>query len=186
MIVEPEPSNPVLALFERFGITLPLAAMALGFILLLIVIVLTIMNQLRKRSGSGPITANKQTTQYETDLQARIEALKNQPPAPPAAMPSTPPPATPAPAGATPTMAPTAPVAPQVASQPEPQPPVTPPPSTLFGTTNPSPMATIPTTPMPSTPPAPQPTTASSSMLERLKQKGIAPPGAPNNGNTQG
>lgn len=199
-IPTPEPQNALGGFIDRFGITLPVVAMGIGFILLLVVIVLTILNQIRKRSNSGiPGARNNNSAPYESQLQAKIDALKTQPPStqPPATLPPQPPrPMSPAPSQLNPELAKPAPYI-------EPL-PANPPQSTLRPagsavvpkTTFTPPPATLQPTPMPQAEPLVPPVLASSgapsSMLDRIKQKGLAVPGQSNTNqsnnseNTQG
>jgi hypothetical protein len=212
--VTPLPSTQP-GLFSRFGqmgignFSLPMIALMVGVGLLVIVIIMTLLNLFRRRSGSAsgsPATYQK-TQAYENELQNKINALKSQQANAPAAQ--APRPAAPAPA--TPVVVSTPPPA-KAESEPE-KASLTPPPSTLrpqSPVTASAPVEPVSSAPRPiNFPPKSEPAAEpnlpvqssqdtqvfagqsspqssssnpasdnrASSMLERIRQKGITPPG---------
>lgn len=229
-IVEPESDSFV----SRLGVMLPMLALAGGGLLLIAVIISLLLGLAKRRRGNGSTTVTKAASNYESELQSKINALQAQtppsssmppvapiqpspaptltpvppPPEPPAAkLPSATAPTstlklqaapvvtrpqagpTVSPAAAMPTNRPT-PVHPVMPTRPNPwsEPatsmppaqPVTPPPSPAG-----APLAATAQTETPAKPlvtptvSAPQPArpSSASSMLDRMKQKGIVTPG---------
>jgi hypothetical protein len=190
--------------FQRLtqgGISFPIIALVIGLLLLIIVGVMAVVNLLKGRSSSAPGgTSVKKKTAYEDELQQRIKTLREQQgqaPAPNVGSITPPPPSLTKSEPSVPTtQAPTAP-APAPQSTPiEPDAPteITPPPSTLrtqgtpaaqmsqqppttpiSGQTPPVAQPAQPSQPTPAAPAQP-PTHQSTSMMERIRMKGINPP----------
>jgi len=172
----PRPNTGLPGLFSNLftqGLTLPLLALIAGLFLLLLVILLTVINLARRnKRGSGSITAVTKTQPYEANLQNRINELRQQPPATekPVIAPLT----------AVSTTSPTAPVPAAGLQTGFNRPPTT---LNMPG----RPIAMAPTSgsvsaPIPTRPPAYAATPASApgtSMMDRLKQKGISTPQQP-------
>lgn len=200
----PEPSGNIFQRLTRSGITFPLIALTIGVIILIAVGIMALLNLLKKRSGGTSGSAsNPKKTQYEDELQQRINTLRQQqtqtgaitPPPSPTTPPTTgltPPPTS---LGATsPAVVPVKTEMPIAMTQPTQtaqimsEPPaeaieMSPPPSTL----RPQSEITI-EKPAPATTSAPAPEVEASnssaatppfrgnSMMERIRQKGINPP----------
>ncbi len=184
-IVMPEPTQP-----GPFNFSWPLLALAAGVILLILVILSSLIGIFRRGSSSGSRSAMKNApTGYETELQAKIDQLKNQQPVS-RPMPVTPPSTTPTPmpviqSPVTPPVTQTQPVTPPVPSVPR-QPQMTPPPSTMRTMAAPTvkpptvqPLQPKPVaSPLPTTQAAVAPSAArTSSMIEKIREKSITPPG---------
>jgi|GEM_PF-829614 len=73
-------SNGALNFLTRFtgGLSLPLIALVVGIGLLALVIVITLLNVLKKRNQGGSNLPGGRTTPYEQDLQSKINELKQQ------------------------------------------------------------------------------------------------------------
>lgn len=209
------PESGISSFTARLGVMLPMLALIGGAILLLIVMISMIIGISKRRKGPSSVTVTKSGS-YEQELQAKINALQAQSPAPTSSVPPTPVQPTP-PATFKPVPPPPEPPVPVIPSAsgvptstlklqtspvaPRPQAGPTVPSAAAMPTTRPTPVHPVmpvrptwsstppssvaPTAPIPPTKPPAAPTTpnsmtpspTASSMLDRMKQKGITAPG---------